>query len=48
MIDEFYVDKEKLRSHSEKFVGPIGASVAVSVQSFLIHSFFNFFTIKKR
>jgi hypothetical protein len=47
VIDEFDVDKEKLRSHSEKRVGPIGASVAVSVQSFLVHSFFQFFPYKK-
>ena len=51
VIDEFDVDKEKLRSHSEKrvrCVGPIGASVAVSVQSFLVHSFFQFFPYKKK
>lgn len=46
-INEFDVDKEKLRSHSKNNAGPIGASVAVSVQSFLFHSFFQFFPYKK-
>ena len=44
-INDFDVDKEKLRSHSSKFGGPIGASVAVSVQSFLLHSFFSIFLL---
>ncbi len=48
VIDEFDVDKEELRCHSEKCVGPIGASVAVSVHLFVFYSFFQFFYYKKR